>query len=183
MTNLIAARLAGHSPSVYPRIFNAVFAGMDAERAHKIGFDAIRTAEKTGVSRVLRAAFRPARSLRTQAMGLTFPSPFGLAAGFDKAGLGTAALADLGFGHIEVGTVTGQEQPGNPKPRLFRLPQDRALVNRMGFNNHGAQRIAPRLAQTRKTLSRRFGAERPILGVNIGKTKTVELADAIDDYL
>jgi len=183
MTNLIAARLAGQKPSLYPHIFKTVFAGMDAERAHEIGFGAIRAAEKTGASSLMRAAFRPDRSLRTQAMGLTFPSPFGLAAGFDKAGLGTAALADLGFGHIEVGTVTGQEQPGNPKPRLFRLPQDRALVNRMGFNNHGAQRIAPRLAQTRKTLSRRFGAERPILGVNIGKTKTVALADAIDDYL
>src|SRR5690625_55804 len=183
MTNLIAARLAGQSPLLYPRIFDAVFADMDAERAHKIGFDAIRTAEKTGVSRVLRAAFRPAESLRTEAMGLSFPSPFGLAAGFDKAGIGTSALAELGFGHIEVGTVTGQEQPGNPKPRLFRIPQDKALVNRMGFNNHGAEKIAPRLAQTRKTLTRRFGAERPVLGVNIGKTKTVELADAIDDYL
>lgn len=116
-------------------------------------------------------------------MGLTFPSPFGLAAGFDKAGIGTAALAELGFGHIEVGTITGQEQPGNPQPRLFRLPKDKALVNRMGFNNHGAQRIAPRLAHTRKVLTRRFGADRPILGVNIGKTKTVELQDAGEDYL
>ncbi len=183
MTNLIAARLAGQSPSLYPRIFDAVFAGMDAERAHRIGFDAIRTAEKTGASRVVRAAFRPAESLRTEAMGLSFPSPFGLAAGFDKAGIGTSALAELGFGHIEVGTVTGQEQPGNPKPRLFRIPQDKALVNRMGFNNHGAEKIAPRLAQTRKTLTRRFGQHRPILGVNIGKTKIVDLADATDDYL
>ena len=183
MTNLIAARLAGQKPSLYPHVFNTVFADMDAERAHEIGFRAIRAAEKTGASRLLRAAFRPHHSLRTQAMGLTFPSPFGLAAGFDKAGIGTAALAELGFGHIEVGTITGQEQPGNPQPRLFRLPKDKALVNRMGFNNHGAQRIAPRLAHTRKVLTRRFGADRPLLGVNIGKTKTVELQDAGEDYL
>src|SRR5699024_9424765 len=164
-------------------LFFAIFADMDAEQAHEIGFRAIRTAERLGASRALRAAFRPNSKLQTQAMGMTFPSPFGLAAGFDKAGIGTAALAELGFGHIEVGTITGQEQPGNPKPRLFRLPQDRALVNRMGFNNHGAEKIAPRLAQTRKTLTRRFGQFRPILGVNIGKTKIVELADATDDYL
>ncbi|HJF14085.1 MAG TPA: quinone-dependent dihydroorotate dehydrogenase [Enteractinococcus helveticum] len=183
MTNLLATRLAGQSPKLYPHLFNAVFADMDAERAHELGFRAIRVAEKTGASKVLRAALSPKQSLRTQAMGLTFPSPFGLAAGFDKAGIGTSALADLGFGHIEVGTITGQEQPGNPQPRLFRLPEDRALINRMGFNNHGAQRIAPRLATTRKILTRRFGQFRPILGVNIGKSKVVELEDAIDDYL
>lgn len=183
MTNLIAARLAGQTPQVYPRIFDAIFSDMDAERAHKIGFGAIRAAEKTGASRLLRAAFRPASSLRTRAMGMTFPSPFGLAAGFDKAGVGTTALAELGFGHIEVGTITGQEQPGNPQPRLFRVPEDRALINRMGFNNHGAQQVAPRLGRTRKVLTRRFGPNRPILGVNIGKTKVVELDDAVDDYL
>ena len=183
MTNLIAARLAGQKPSMYPQIFNAIFADMDAERAHEIGFGAIRLAEQTQASRLMRSAYKPAVCLQTQAMGLTFPSPFGLAAGFDKAGIGTTALADLGFGHIEVGTITGQEQPGNQRPRLFRLPQDRALVNRMGFNNHGAARVAPRLAKTRRTLTRRFGRHRPILGVNIGKTKTVDLDNAVDDYL
>lgn len=183
MTNLLAARLAGQSPKLYPRVFKAVFADMDAERAHEIGFGAIRIAEKTGASTALRTMLKPDTKLRTQAMGLTFPSPFGLAAGFDKAGIGTSALADLGFGHIEVGTITGQEQPGNPQPRLFRLPEDRALINRMGFNNHGAQRVAPRLASTRKVLTRRFGQHRPILGVNIGKSKVVELENAIDDYL
>ncbi|HIY85998.1 MAG TPA: quinone-dependent dihydroorotate dehydrogenase [Candidatus Yaniella excrementavium] len=183
MTNLIAARLAGQAPSLYPRIFDTIFARMDAERAHEIGFGAIRTAEKTGASQILRATFQPAKRLRTKAMGISFPSPFGLAAGFDKAGIGTSALADLGFGHIEVGTITGQPQPGNSQPRLFRIPQDRALINRMGFNNHGAAAIAPRLAKTRNTLTRRFGQHRPILGVNIGKTKNVELDDAIEDYL
>ncbi|MBD4427595.1 dihydroorotate dehydrogenase (quinone), partial [Xanthomonas citri pv. citri] len=76
---------------------------------------------------------------------------------------GTAALADLGFGHIEVGTITAQPQPGNPQPRLFRLVDDRALVNRMGFNNDGAAAVAPRLARTRQTLERRFGPTRPVL--------------------
>src|SRR5699024_12452330 len=101
----------------------------------------------------LRAAFRPAESLRTEAMGLSFPSPFGLAAGFDKAGIGTSALAELGFGHIEVGTVAGHEQPGNPKPRLFRITQDKALVNRMGFNHLEPEKIDPRLAQAWNTMT------------------------------
>src|SRR5699024_545319 len=131
----------------------------------------------------LRSAFRPAETLRTEAMGLSFPSPFGLAAGFDKAGIGTCALAELGFGHIEVGTVTGQAPPRNPKQRPFRIHTDKALVNRMGVNTPAAEKIPPPLAQTRKTLTRRFGRLRPILGVNIGKTKTVELSDATDDYL
>jgi dihydroorotate dehydrogenase len=121
--------------------------------------------------------------LRTEAFGLTFPSPFGLAAGFDKEGHGVEALADLGFGHIEVGTITGQAQPGNPKPRLFRLVQDRAVINRMGFNNDGAVAVAPRLTEARNQLERSFRGSRPILGVNIGKTKKVDLHSAVEDYL
>jgi dihydroorotate dehydrogenase len=170
-------------PRVYPAFFNAFFKGMDAEKAHHAGFSMIRATEATGVSAALRHLTRPHPSLSTRVMGLEFPSPFGLAAGFDKQGLGTAALADLGFGHIEVGTITGQAQPGNPAPRLFRLVEDRALINRMGFNNDGAAAVAPRLKATRRTLTRRFGRRRPILGVNIGKTKTVPLQDATRDYL
>jgi dihydroorotate dehydrogenase len=102
------------------------------------------------------------------ALGLTFPSALGLAAGFDKNAVGIDALAALGFGHVEVGTVTGEPQPGNPKPRLFRLPADRAIVNRMGFNNDGAETVAARLA------ARARGRHSPVvLGVNIGKTKVV----------
>ncbi len=82
-------------------------------------------------------------------MGLTFPNVLGLAAGFDKNAVGIDALAALGFGHVEIGTVTGEPQPGNPQPRLFRLPADRAVVNRMGFNNDGAEVVARRLAQRR----------------------------------
>lgn len=174
--------LDSRAPRLYPPFFRAVFGGMDAEQAHHRGFDAIRLAERTGASAALRAAFHPDPLLARTVMGLRFPTPFGLAAGFDKDGRGTAALADLGFGHIEVGTITAQPQPGNPQPRLFRLVEDRALVNRMGFNNDGAAAVAPRLARTRETLERRFGAARPILGVNIGKTKVVSLEDAAQDY-
>lgn len=170
-------------PRVYPAFFNAVFQDMDAERAHHIGFSLIRAAEASGASAALRVGTRPAKRLATRVMGLDFPSPFGLAAGFDKQGRGTAALADLGFGHIEVGTITGQPQPGNPAPRLYRLVQDQALINRMGFNNDGALAVAPRLKVTRKALTRRFGRDRPVLGVNIGKTKTVPLEEATQDYL
>ncbi len=101
----------------------------------------------------------------------TFPNLLGLAAGFDKNAVGIDALAALGFGHVEVGTVTGRPQPGNPQPRLFRLPADRAVVNRMGFNNDGAEAVASRLATWRQRALDR--SDRPVLGVNIGKTKVV----------
>ena len=103
-------------------------------------------------------------------MGLTFPNVLGLAAGFDKNAVGIDALGALGFGHVEIGTVTGEAQPGNPKPRLFRLPEDRAVVNRMGFNNDGAEVVAERLAARGH---RSAGDGGPVLGVNIGKTKVV----------
>lgn len=167
----------------YPTFFRLVFSGMDAERAHRIGFSLIRMADTFGAGIVLRPFCRPAKELRVQALGRTFPSPFGLAAGFDKEGHGVAALANLGFGHIEVGTITGQAQPGNPRPRLFRLVEDRALINRMGFNNDGAATVAPRLSKARGVLERRYQRARPVVGVNIGKTKKVDLAEAVEDYL
>jgi dihydroorotate dehydrogenase len=109
-----------------------------------------------------------------QRFGLKFPNPVGIAAGFDKNGIATEALSALGFGFVEVGTVTHLAQRGNPKPRLFRLPEDRALINRQGFNNLGAAALAKRLA------NRRPGC---VLGVNIGKSRAVELEDATADYL
>ncbi len=120
----------------------------------------------------LRARAPAEPSLRTRALGLDFPSPIGLAAGFDKNALAPDALAALGFGFVEVGTVTARPQPGNPRPRLFRLPADEALINRMGFNNEGAAAAAARLR-------RRSGA---IVGVNIGKSKVATEAEAEDDY-
>ncbi|KHL04580.1 quinone-dependent dihydroorotate dehydrogenase [Sinomonas humi] len=166
----------------YPLFFRAAFSWMDAERAHRIGFEAIRAVHRVGAGRMIERFARPAESLRTHAFGIEFPSPFGLAAGFDKEGKGIEALAELGFGHIEVGTITGQAQPGNPKPRLFRLIPDRAVVNRMGFNNDGASAVAPRIAAARRALEQRYGAQRPIIGINIGKTKVVPLEQAVEDY-
>jgi len=168
---------------VYPTFFRLAFSWMDAERAHKIGFLGIRLANRCGAGRVLHRLTAPAASLRTEAFGLTFPSPFGLAAGFDKEGHGIEALTDLGFGHVEVGTITGQAQPGNPAPRLFRLIEDRAVINRMGFNNDSAAAVAPRLRSARAALQRRYPGVRPVIGVNIGKSKVVELEDAVADYL
>lgn len=167
---------------IYPLFFRAAFSWMDAERAHRIGFQAIRAVHAVGGGRVIERFAKPAASLRTEAFGVNFPSPFGLAAGFDKEGRGIEALIELGFGHIEVGTITGQAQPGNPKPRLFRLIPDRAVVNRMGFNNDGAAAVAPRIASARRSLERRYGSNRPVIGINIGKTKAVPLEDAVGDY-
>jgi dihydroorotate dehydrogenase len=111
-------------------------------------------------------------------MGLTFPNVLGLAAGFDKNAVGIDALGALGFGHVEVGTVTGEPQPGNEKPRLFRLTADRAVVNRMGFNNDGAEVVAARLAERRRSVA----SGGPVLGVNIGKSKVVPEEEAVRDY-
>src|SRR5690606_18795705 len=113
---------------------------------------------------------------RTPALGLAFDSPFGVAAGFDKDVVGVMGLYALGFGHVEVGTLTAVPQEGNPRPRLFRLIPDRAVVNRMGFNNHGAEAAAARLAKLRRR------RRRPVIGVNIGKSRVVDVADATADY-
>lgn len=157
---------------------------MDAELAHRIGFGAIRAADKVPTARrqLRRHSIRRSHA-RVRALGLDFPSVFGLAAGFDKNGVGVRSLASLGFGHIEVGTVTARPQPGNPKPRLFRLPDDRAVVNRMGFNNVGAAEVARNLARARTALAEYPRASRPIIGVNIGKSKVVPLSEAVDDYV
>ncbi|XAS69316.1 quinone-dependent dihydroorotate dehydrogenase [Micrococcaceae bacterium Sec5.7] len=168
---------------VYPIFFRLAFSWMDAERAHTIGFKGIRFAHTSGAGRLLQKFTAPPASLETTAFGVTFPSPFGLAAGFDKEGHGIEALAELGFGHVEVGTITGKAQPGNEKPRLFRLVEDRAVINRMGFNNDGAAAVAPRLKSARAALQRRHAGVRPVIGVNIGKSKVVELGEAVDDYL
>jgi dihydroorotate dehydrogenase len=109
---------------------------------------------------------------------LHFDAPFGLAAGFDKNAVAVKALGDLGFSHVEIGTVTAIAQNGNEKPRLFRLISDRALINRMGFNNQGAEVVAKRL----ESLRRRHGSRLPIIGVNIGKSRVVEVENAVDDY-
>ena len=147
---------------------------LPAETAHAATKRLLRTAQGTPVEGALAARYRvDDPGLRTSAFGLDFPNPVGVAAGFDKNAEVPGMLAALGFGHVEVGAVTAETQRGNPRPRLFRLPEDRALVNRMGFNNAGADVIGPRLART----------DAPVpLGVNVGKSKTTSLEDAPDDY-
>lgn len=162
---------------MYRLLFRLVLSRLDPERAHGIAFAAIRFAGLPIVSGVFRALTRPARSLRVTTLGQEFESPFGLAAGFDKDARGIRGLWSLGFGHIEVGTVTAVPQPGNDRPRLFRLISDRAVINRMGFNNHGAADVAPRLAGERRR------RRRPVIGANIGKSRLVAIDDAVDDYL
>ena len=137
---------------------------------------ALKVAYYTAFTKINRV--KPNETRVVEAMGLKFNGPFGLAAGFDKNALWIKPLRDLGFSHIEIGTVTALPQPGNPRPRLFRLPADRALINRMGFNNDGAQAIATRIKHLR--ITNPFGL--PIIGANIGKSRAVEVEDAADDY-
>lgn len=156
---------------------------MDPERAHHMGIAGIRWCRAIGFSRVLRRFTAASPWDAVEVMGLRFPSRFGLAAGFDKGATAIAALGDLGFGHVEIGTVTGHAQPGNPQPRLFRLPADRAVINRMGFNNDGATTVAVRVRRARAVLAAEWtGRTRPVIGVNIGKTKAVALEEAVEDY-
>lgn len=145
------------------------------ERIHTWVFALLRVATGPSVSRRLLAKWLAPSDpvLETTVFGVTFPGPVGLAAGFDKNGSGINAWGPLGFGYAEVGTVTAQAQPGNPAPRLFRLPDDRALLNRMGFNNHGAGELAIKLTRSQSTVP---------IGVNIGKTKVTPPEHAVDDY-
>lgn len=145
------------------------------ERIHHLAFTVMRLAARFAPSRwaMTRVLTTDDPILRNHAFGIDFPAPLGLAAGFDKNADGVNAWAPLGFGFAEIGTVTAQAQPGNPAPRLFRLPADHGLINRMGFNNHGAAAAAEHLR------NRRGGVP---IGANIGKTKIVEPADAAADY-
>ncbi|WP_141013412.1 quinone-dependent dihydroorotate dehydrogenase [Nocardioides sambongensis] len=159
---------AGPGPGerAYDALFRHVLVRVDPERAHHLAFAAIRAAGP-----LLRRRSLPGTPV--SALGLTFPNAFGLAAGFDKQAVGYDSLAGLGFGHVEIGTVTGRAQPGNPAPRLFRLPEDRAVVNRMGFNNDGAPAVARRLAAAGAADRGPADGTRPVLGINIGKSKVV----------
>jgi dihydroorotate dehydrogenase len=160
---------------VYRLVF-AVFKQMNPETAHHLGMAVIRFLGLPGLRHLVRRLTRPAPSEAVQAMGVDFASPLGVAAGFDKNAVGVMGLWALGFDHIEVGTVTPQPQTGNPQPRLFRLLADRALINRMGFNNDGMVAVKRRLEKLRRL------PVRPVLGVNIGKNRDTELAHAADDY-
>ena len=163
---------------MYKIFFNLVFQRMDPEKAHYLAFRWIRLAARVPVLRTFVAAALAPRhkELRTEALGLRMHGPFGLAAGFDKNAVAIDGMAMLGFDHIEIGTVTGEAQPGNPKKRLFRLVQDRALINRMGFNNEGSLAVAARLASREPVF-------KTVVGVNIGKTKVVPEDEAVADYV
>jgi dihydroorotate dehydrogenase len=168
---------------MYRLLYRMVLRRVPAEAAHLAAFGLIRVfgfvARVPGAAWLLGRWLGPRDPvLRVRALGLEFPGPLGLAAGFDKDARGTRGLAALGFGFVEVGTVTARAQPGNPRPRMFRLTADRALVNRMGFNNAGAAAAAARLGRARGRRAR--GG--PVVGVNIGKTRAVPDADAAADY-
>lgn len=158
---------------LYSLAFKLFLSRLDPEDAHHLGMFAIRLASSLRLTKLLPKI----KSASVSAFGLTFNAPFGLAAGFDKNAVAVRALGELGFSHVEIGTVTAIAQDGNDTPRLFRLKADRALINRMGFNNDGAEAIAKRLEKLRASKHKL-----PIIGVNIGKSRVVEVEDAVSDY-
>ncbi|MET8795458.1 quinone-dependent dihydroorotate dehydrogenase [Nocardia sp. NPDC004568] len=161
--------------SVLYRLLLRIMFLVPPERIHHLVFGVIRAATAFAPTRALLHRLFGVNDpiLRTTAFGVEFAAPLGLAAGFDKDATGVDAWGALGFGFAEIGTVTAAAQPGNPQPRLFRLPEDRALINRMGFNNHGAAAAAARLHGRNTTVP---------TGANIGKTKVVDAAHAAEDY-
>lgn len=146
--------------------------GLDAESAHGVTLRALEAAYRSGLNPLVSGTVKP---LPTKAFGLTFPNPVGLAAGLDKNGAHIDALLALGFGFVEVGTTTPRPQSGNPKPRMFRLPDKRAVINRLGFNNEGVDALVRNVERARR--------DRGLLGINIGKNKDTPNDTAEDDYL
>ncbi len=157
-------------PTLYALARPLLFA-LDAERAHALGLRAIEAAYRTGTNPLM--ARRPA-PLPTKLFGLNFDNPVGLAAGMDKNGANIDALASLGFGYLEIGTTTPRPQTGNPKPRMYRLPEHRAVINRLGFNNDGVDVLV------RNAEAARYDG---VLGINIGKNADTPNERAVDDYL
>ncbi|TBR45015.1 quinone-dependent dihydroorotate dehydrogenase [Marinomonas agarivorans] len=155
---------------MYPLIRSLLFK-LDPELAHEITLDLLSASHRLGLSRLFS---EPVESEPVELMGLTFPNAVGLAAGLDKNAQAFAALGAMGFGFVEVGTVTPKGQSGNPKPRLFRLPEHEAIINRMGFNNKGVANMVTRIKQH---------DYQGVLGVNIGKNLTTSVEDAVQDYL
>ena len=145
--------------------------GLDAERAHDLTLAALEAAYRSGVNPLLSRAPKP---LPTKVFGVQFPNPVGLAAGLDKNGDHIDALLALGFGFVEIGTTTPRPQEGNPKPRMFRLPAQRAVINRLGFNNTGVDALVKNVERARR---------RGVLGINIGKNKDTPNETAETDYL
>jgi dihydroorotate dehydrogenase len=161
---------------MYRVLFFLILSRIDPERVHHAVLRILRVLPFIGLGALLRCVTAPAPHLAVHALGRRFESPFGIAAGFDKDATAVRGLWQLGFGHVEVGTLTARAQEGNPLPRLFRLIADRAVINRMGFNNHGAEAAARRL---RFSIAHR---DRPVIGANIGKSRVVSTENAVADY-
>ncbi|MFV0662958.1 quinone-dependent dihydroorotate dehydrogenase [Denitromonas sp.] len=149
-------------------LIRSVFFSMDAEKAHGLGMNALRLGGH------LLPPAQPLPAVPTEVMGITFPNRVGLAAGLDKNGEAIDGLARIGFGFLEIGTITPRPQPGNPRPRLFRLPEVEGIINRMGFNNHGVDALVANV---------RGAKYRGVLGINIGKNADTPIERAVDDYL
>ncbi len=162
----------------YERFVRPLLFSLDAETAHHLAIGFLRGASHVDLALRVLSAFQPAPKPKT-VFGVNFPNPIGLAAGLDKNGVALVALAALGFGFVEIGTVTAKAQPGNPKPRIFRLPEQQALINHLGFNNDGADIVAERLGKLRA--AGRWPAV-PV-GINIGKSKITPREQATADYL
>ena len=158
---------------LYPLIRKFFFT-LDAETAHGIGMSGVSFLDASGFAGCLA---KPVVPCPVEAMGLKFPNPVGLAAGLDKNGDHIDALARLGFGFIEIGTITPRPQDGNPRPRLFRVPEAQGIINRMGFNNAGVDRLLENVRRAK------FSKNGGILGINIGKNATTPIENAADDYL
>ena len=158
---------------LYPLI-RKFFFSLDAETAHGIGMKGIDLMSAAGLT---CAVAKPVASCPLEVMGLKFPNPVGLAAGLDKNGDHIDGLAKLGFGFLEIGTITPRPQAGNPKPRLFRLPEAQGIINRMGFNNDGVDKLLENVRAAE------FPKQGGILGINIGKNATTPIEKAVDDYL
>ena len=150
------------------------FFSLDPELAHGLGMNGVEFLNRAGIACLLA---KPVAADPVTLMGLSFPNPVGLAAGLDKNGEHIDALASLGFGFIEIGTVTPRPQPGNPKPRMFRITEKQAIINRMGFNNHGVDQLLANVAKSK------FARSGGILGINIGKNFDTPIEKAADDYL
>jgi dihydroorotate dehydrogenase len=164
--------------SFYEHFLKPVFFRMDPEQVHELAITTLETLSR--LPWLLDRIPRPGdQRLNREVFGLRFPNPIGLAAGFDKNGLALPAWEALGFGFIEIGTITAQGQPGNPRPRIFRIPEKEALINRLGFNNEGVEKIAIRLDNLRQSIA---WPKIPV-GINIGKSRIVPLEHAVADYL
>jgi len=162
----------------YERFVRPLLFSIDAEIAHRFTIESLRAASHVDLTLRVLNLFQPSASPK-KLFGLTFPNAIGLAAGLDKNGVALPAWSAIGFGFIEIGTVTAKAQPGNPKPRIFRFPEQNALINRLGFNNEGADAIARRLRKLQR--SSRW-PEVPV-GINIGKSMSTPLTEATEDYL